>query len=132
MPVPTEVNFRLVWTRTADGVVVLRYHEDWAIAGDPTELLWSGAAAEPVQGPLTLLLDLRNVPCHVSMRALGDFMRGLPELMHRLPQRRAYLVGDTAQVGLARMIQSRAEPLHFETECFVEWDAAMDWLQQAN
>lgn len=129
MDAPTATNFQLAWSRTPDGVVVLRYLEDWVSGCDLSDLLLPAWARGAPPRAVPLLLDLRALPEGPPAPVLQRFVGGLPDLVRRLPQRRAYLVRDDAQEGLARMIQSRAEPLQFEAACFTGWDEALDWLR---
>lgn len=126
----TASHFQLAWTRTADGVVVLRYLEDWVSERDLSDLLLPASARGAPPRAVPLLMDLRALPGAVPAPVLQRFVGGLPDLVRRLPQRRAYLVRDDAQEGLARMIQARTEPLQFEAACFTGWDEALDWLRE--
>jgi hypothetical protein len=129
----TTTPYRLMSSRTPDGVIVLRYHEEWPSEHDHAEFLapWAGAPPhEPGSDTLRLLVDLRGVADRTSGTALLRFVRGMPDLVRRLPQRRAYLVSDPAQQGLAKLIQVHAGPHRIEAGYFTTWNGALDWLRE--
>lgn len=124
--------YRLAWSRTPEGVVVLRYYEGGAGDRDQRDIVPSwvgGGSREPDAPTVRLLLDLRAVPADAPGSAMLRFVQGLPDFVRRLPQRRAYLVADEAQRGLAGLIQAHSSPLQFEAAHFTSWHEALDWLR---
>ena len=113
------------WTRTRDGVIVLRFHPDWPVDGNPESLLRGGL----LEDELPVLFDLREAKGDESRRTVARFLAALPSYARRAPQRRAYLVRRAQQREIARLLQFAARPLHFEASCFPLWDDALDWLR---
>lgn len=126
--------YRLSWARTPEGVVVLRYHETGERSDGPRDVLasWATGAAprDPGAHLLRLLLDLREVPEHAPGATVLRFIQGLPDLVRRLPQRRAYLVEGDQQRGIAGLIQAHSDLLRFEAGVFTTWREALDWLTE--
>ncbi len=126
-------SYRLAWARTPEGVVVLRYHESGDDSAGPADVLasWAagGAPRDPGSPVLRLLFDLRAVPRDAPGSTVLRFVQGLPDLVRRLPQRRAYLVAGEQQRGLASLIQAHSDPLRFEAGVFTAWREALDWLE---
>lgn len=124
--------YRLSWARTPEGVVVLRYHESGEGSEGPRDVLasWATGGTPRDRGAptLQLLLDLRGVPTDAPGATVLRFIQGLPDLVRRLPQRRAYLVSGDQQRGIAGLIQAHSDPLHFEAGVFTGWREALDWL----
>lgn len=124
--------YRLAWSRTPEGVVVLRYYEGAAEDRDQRQAVpsWVGGGSREPDAPiLRLMLDLRAVPGDAPGNAMLRFVQGLPDFVRRLPQRRAYLYADEAQRGMAGMIQAHSEPLQFEAGYFTSWNEALDWVR---
>lgn len=115
------------WTRTRDGVVVLRFHPDWPVEGDAERMLPSGR----IVGDIPVLFDLREARDDEAAHTLARFVAAIPSFTRRVPQRRAYVARRGQQRIMARMLQFDAEPLRFEAAVFTEWDDALDWLRGA-
>jgi hypothetical protein len=105
------------------GLARVTVHEVWPAEVDETNLIRTIRQLDPGVG---LLVDLRAVDVSTAAHH-EDLLARARRALSEIPRRRAYIVCDAEQDGIARMIQTLT-PEGPEIEVFNDEQHAIRWL----